>query len=97
MVRVFMKVFAISDLHIDYAQNLQWLMNLSQTDYRDDILILAGDISDKRELLEQCFKKLSNCFKQVLYVPGNHDFESRRDCRRRLCLSHAATADSVCL
>ncbi len=68
-----MKVFAISDIHIDYSQNLRWLMSLSQVDYRDDILILAGDISDKPELQEQCFKQVSNCFKQVLYVPGNHD------------------------
>ena len=68
-----MKVFTVSDIHIDYSQNLQWLLSLSQTDYCDDILILAGDISDKTELIEQCFKQVSNCFKQVLYVPGNHD------------------------
>ena len=37
-----MRVFAISELHIDYAVNREWLQQLSLDEYRDDLLILAG-------------------------------------------------------
>jgi predicted phosphodiesterase len=68
-----MKVFAISDLHIDYKPNFDWVMNLSRDEYKDDVLMLAGDVSDKLQKIEPCFNRLASCFKQVLYVPGNHD------------------------
>ncbi len=68
-----MRVFAVSDIHLDYDINLHWLESLSKVDYQDDILILAGDISDQLHLLERCFKTLATRFKRVLFVPGNHD------------------------
>ena len=68
-----MRIFAVSDIHLDYDLNVDWLLNLSKFDYQDDILILAGDISDAPRLLELCFKNLATRFKKVLYVPGNHD------------------------
>ena len=68
-----MRIFAVSDIHIDYDGNARWLSNLSASEYTDDVLILAGDVSDDPRLLEQCFKTLSDRFRQVLYVPGNHD------------------------
>ena len=74
-----MKVFALSDIHIDYENNKRWLFNLSMMDYRRDVLILAGDITDNLQTLEQCFIHLSKAFKQVLYVPGNHELWVVRD------------------
>jgi len=68
-----MRVFALSDVHVDYALNAQWFSNLSKSDYRDDALIMAGDISDDPSLLEWSFELLSSRFRTVLYVPGNHD------------------------
>lgn len=68
-----MRVFAVSDIHIDYRANFNWLMDLSESEFTSDILILAGDISDKFQLQEKCFRKLQRCFRQVLYIPGNHD------------------------
>ncbi len=41
-----MRVFALSDIHIDYHENEQWLSRLSSMDYQEDILILAGDVTD---------------------------------------------------
>lgn len=67
------RVFAISDLHLDYAVNAQWLHDLSLSDYQHDILILAGDISDSPRLLDMCFQELVRRFHRVLFVPGNHD------------------------
>lgn len=73
-----MRVFAISDLHLDYDENKRWLENLSNTDYQLDILILAGDISDDITLLAWCFSTLQSKFQQVFFVPGNHDLWIRR-------------------
>jgi predicted phosphodiesterase len=68
-----MRIFAISDIHIDYNDNFQWLMSLSDDDYRHDILILAGDVSDDETKLAACFDKLSRIFFKVSFVPGNHE------------------------
>jgi predicted phosphodiesterase len=74
-----MRVFAVSDLHLDYASNREWLAQLSQHEYQNDALILAGDISDKLNLLAEGFKVLTDRFSAVLYVPGNHDLWVSRD------------------
>ncbi|PCJ23640.1 MAG: metallophosphoesterase [SAR86 cluster bacterium] len=68
-----MRVFAVSDIHVDYAENLQWVLQLSQQDYQQDILILAGDVSDDMALLEQVFESLQSKFMHLLFVPGNHE------------------------
>jgi predicted phosphodiesterase len=74
-----MRVFAVSDLHLDYAANREWLAHLSRQEYKQDALILAGDISDKLPLLAEGFKALTDRFLAVLYVPGNHDLWISRD------------------
>ncbi len=74
-----MRVFALSDIHIDYAGNHAWIEQLSQHDYRDDVLILAGDVSDFLPRLEWCFRTLAARFRKVLFVPGNHDLWVMRD------------------
>ncbi|MEZ2221551.1 metallophosphoesterase [Rhizobium sp. RCC_161_2] len=68
-----MRVFAVSDVHLDYEENRLWLSNLSDVDYQSDILILAGDISDEIRLVEWCFIALRRKFLKVFFVPGNHD------------------------
>ena len=67
------RVFAISDIHVDYQENREWLSGLSSVDYLEDILILAGDLTDDLQLLEQCFHELSTKFLKALFVPGNHE------------------------
>lgn len=74
-----MRVFALSDVHIDYQENRLWLEGLSNHDYQQDILILAGDLSDRIELIDNCFKSLSAKFYRVLFVAGNHDLWVLRD------------------
>lgn len=74
-----MKIFALSDLHIDYAANRAWVEGLSESAHRGDVLILAGDLSDSQPLLEWCFDALARRFRKVLYVPGNHDLWVLRD------------------
>ena len=73
------RIFAISDLHVDYRQNAEWVMDLSRSDFTNDVLILAGDLSDNLERIERSINALSERFRQVLYVPGNHDLWVLRD------------------
>jgi predicted phosphodiesterase len=74
-----MKVFAVSDVHVDYDVNAAWVEGLSLVDHQRDVLILAGDISDSLPRLERCFDALARRFRQVLFVPGNHDLWVARD------------------
>lgn len=74
-----MRVFAISDLHLDYAANHEWLKQLSLHDYNNDVLILAGDVSDRLALLDDAFGIVVRRFATVLFVPGNHDLWARRE------------------
>jgi predicted phosphodiesterase len=74
-----MRLFALSDVHVDYDTNARWLADLSLADYRDDLLILAGDVSDTRRLLEWGLCTLTKRFKRVFFVPGNHDLWVIRD------------------
>jgi predicted phosphodiesterase len=77
-----MRVFAVSDLHVDYEVNARWVKNLSHVDYRDDVLILAGDVTDVRKLFEWCLTELAGRFRKVLFVPGNHDLWVMRSERK---------------
>lgn len=54
-------------------------MSLSQHEYTEDILILAGDVTDIISLQKDAFAKLTKCFFKVLFVPGNHDLWIIRD------------------
>lgn len=74
-----MRLFALSDVHIDYPDNARWVEDLSNEDYRDDVLILAGDLTEDSQLLAWCLGQFATKFRQVLFVPGNHDLWVRRD------------------
>lgn len=73
-----MRLFALSDIHVDYPDNARWVEGLSDTDYRDDVLILAGDLTEDAKLLGWCLAHFAARFRQVLFVPGNHDLWVRR-------------------
>jgi predicted phosphodiesterase len=68
-----MRVFATSDIHVDYDVNARWIRDLSAADYRDDVLILAGDVTDVLTQLEWSLRTLAKKFRKVQFVPGNHD------------------------
>jgi len=74
-----LRVFAVSDIHLDYDENRRWLHGLSQYDYRGDILVLAGDVTDTPALLVEGFKALKRRFLEVMYVPGNHELWVHRN------------------
>ena len=68
-----MRIFALSDIHADYEENLAWVHNLSSFDYTGDTLILAGDLSHDMHLFAGTLACLGKKFALVFFVPGNHD------------------------
>lgn len=92
-----MRVFAVSDIHVDYPENAKWLEQLSNHDYQNDCLVLAGDISDSMERIGACFAMLKAKFAHVLFIPGNHELWVRSDepitsiekCKRVIKIAHS--------
>lgn len=74
-----LRVFVISDLHTDYAENMAWVRRLSTAWYRDDILIVAGDVAETYKNFVVTMSELKDRFGSVFYVPGNHDLWCRRE------------------
>jgi predicted phosphodiesterase len=73
-----MRILAISDLHTDFRENRVLLEQLSGVTYQRDILIAAGDISDRLETLKSTLTLLRAKFMKVFYVPGNHELWVRK-------------------
>ena len=67
-----MKLFAISDLHLGHRANRLALEALPFT-YRDDWLLLGGDVGETEGHLEWALSALTRRFARVLWTPGNHE------------------------
>lgn len=94
-----MRIFALSDLHVDYDTNARCVEDLSTADYSNDVLIFASDVSDRLSMLSWCLHKLAKCLEQVLFVPGNHDLRVLHDAPGKTTLDKfrevaAVTSDS---
>ena len=74
-----MRFFALSDIHVDYPENLNWVEAINSDAYRDDVLILAGDATDDLVLLSRILEGLRLKFGSVLFVPGNHELWLREE------------------
>ena len=70
-----MKIQICSDLHLEFANNRQWL-KLNPLIPKGEILIIAGDTyylgKDFGEL--EFIKKVSKEFERVYLIPGNHEY-----------------------
>ena len=70
-------LFAISDLHVDHAENRRFVEGL-RPDSGDDWLIVCGDVADSLDAVESALAPLADRFARVLWVPGNHELLSQR-------------------
>jgi len=68
-----MRLFAVSDLHVDFGENRRFLQQLSDVEFTRDALIVAGDIAHRIALIGAALELLRRKFEQVFYVPGNHE------------------------
>lgn len=80
-----MRIYALSDLHVGYELNFDWIRDLSASEYQQDALIVAGDICHSLDRFRMAMQELQTRFAQVFFVPGNHE----------LWLRPATFADSV--
>ncbi len=68
-----MRVFSISDIHIDFTENARWIKDISEKKFKQDALIFAGDAAHNLKMLQDVLLQLKAKFKEVFFVPGNHD------------------------
>lgn len=65
-------LFAVSDLHVSHPDNRQVVDGLRPaTD--EDWLIVAGDVGELFADIEQTLRLLRGRFREVIWVPGNHE------------------------
>lgn len=72
-----MKLWAIADLHVGYAENRAAVA--AGAAHPDDWLIVAGDAGDTPAQLDFVLRTLTPRFRQLVWVPGNHDLWTPRD------------------
>lgn len=68
-----MRIYAISDLHTDFRANREALERAQLGGHRDDALIVAGDVADSEAVLRDTLQLLTSRFREVFFVPGNHE------------------------
>lgn len=66
-----MRLLAISDLHLRYAETRRALEALP--DHGEDWLIVAGDVGETEEHLRFAWDVLATRFARLLWLPGNHE------------------------
>ena len=71
MFNVSMKLLAISDLHLRYEKNKEFILGISE--HKTDWLILGGDIGEGIAELKFAFENLKHKFAKLIWVPGNHE------------------------
>lgn len=74
---VLARIWGISDLHVDYADNFRAIEQWSDWDFQQDTLLVAGDLSDKLELIGRTLAACRKKYACVSYVPGNHEMWMR--------------------
>lgn len=74
-----LRVFVLSDLHTDYAENMSWVKSISTVRHRKDVILIAGDVAEIYGNFVLTMSLLKDRFEHVFYVPGNHDLWCRRE------------------
>ena len=75
----------MSDLHLEFQENSRYLKH-NELPVTGDVLVLAGDIfylKDKMAPLTKFWKWASENYRQVLIVPGNHEYYNYSDVMER--------------
>lgn len=70
-----MKIQIVSDLHLEFPENREWL-DLNPLIPKGDVLLIAGDtVPDKRKKKARKFyEKISGDFPFIISTMGNHEF-----------------------
>ncbi|MFG1839553.1 metallophosphoesterase family protein [Micromonospora sp. NPDC049175] len=65
-------LFAVSDLHVSYADNREILDRIAPH-ADDDWLVVAGDVGEIFADIERTLRLLKSRFREVIWSPGNHE------------------------
>jgi len=88
------RIFAISDVHIDHGASVMgWAEGISQKEFKNDILLVAGDLGDTFNAIKRGLMTFKKKFRRVFYVPGNHDMWLRPNTQDTTKLKFK---DSIC-
>ncbi|WIA44136.1 hypothetical protein OEZ86_010476 [Tetradesmus obliquus] len=101
-----LELYAVSDLHTDYAANLEWVQQLdmttrgnssssSSTSSTSRVLIVAGDVSDDIGILRATLEALTAKFTAVAFVPGNHELWVKGATEHAASLRNGGATDSI--
>ncbi|MBP2708510.1 metallophosphoesterase [Microbispora sp. RL4-1S] len=71
-------LYAISDLHIAYAENREILEGI-RPEHDGDWLIVAGDVGELFADVEWALGLLAGRFAKVIWAPGNHELWTPRE------------------
>jgi 3',5'-cyclic AMP phosphodiesterase CpdA len=71
------RVYAVSDLHVDDLVNRELVERMPAHPY--DWLVVAGDVADRIEDVRWALAKLVDRFALVVWAPGNHELWTHRD------------------
>jgi predicted phosphodiesterase len=66
------RLLALSDLHVAYPENREFIENL-RPGTEGDWLLLAGDVGEIFADIEWALRTLSSRFATVIWAPGNHE------------------------
>ena len=80
-----MNIQFMSDLHLEFMENSRYIKHL-EIPVTGDVLVLAGDLfylKDSIAPLNRFWKWASNNYRQVLLVPGNHEYYNFCDVMER--------------
>eukprot|EP01001_Neometanema_parovale_P007769 NODE_4060_length_1121_cov_105.666333_g3866_i0.p1 GENE.NODE_4060_length_1121_cov_105.666333_g3866_i0~~NODE_4060_length_1121_cov_105.666333_g3866_i0.p1 ORF type:complete len:318 (-),score=29.48 NODE_4060_length_1121_cov_105.666333_g3866_i0:94-1047(-) len=69
-------LYACSDLHTDYPPNMNHILGLPKCEDKNSVLLVAGDISHRLEVVQRTLQALCGKYTHVFFVPGNHDLWS---------------------
>lgn len=71
------KLFAVSDLHVTFAENREFVAKL-RPESPEDWLLVAGDVAEKSDDIEWALGTLRSRFAAVIWSPGNHELWTLR-------------------
>ena len=80
-----MRIQYMSDLHMEFKENSFFIKN-NEFEAKGDVLVLAGDIfylQDSNAPKLKFWNWASRNFRQVLIIPGNHEFYGNGDVTKR--------------
>jgi 3',5'-cyclic AMP phosphodiesterase CpdA len=66
------RLLAVSDLHVAFPDNQEFVANLRPVSPHDWLLV-AGDVAEKTTDIEWALRTLRARFAAVIWVPGNHE------------------------